>query len=183
MKIKIFLFTFLLFFIGINLNAQHNLYKEVKSGMTEKEFISHIEKTEDLSWFDNEKDFVRTSIKDRLYVFAPVFNKNAQIQSLLFYCVNTYEYYELTSRLKPIALEIFKLFNASYGEPTFDEWPKYIDDTSFEESSAMITTIFEKPETTAMIILGVTESGKYRIGMLIFDSNYIDKEEISSEGF
>lgn len=179
MKLKLFFISLFIIVLSFNISAQANLYKDIKSGMTVTEFIQHINNRADLSWNSSEREFVLTEIKGKQYLIFPVFNNKEQLNSLHFYCMNSYEWYDYEPNVKAIAVNLFSILKVSYSEPIFNEWVSW---TSIPDGEIVPVCIFKKETVTAVIV--VSESAeKYFAGLIISDSRYSEEVEASSEGF
>jgi hypothetical protein len=178
MKLKILFVTLFTLLLSVSAFSQQPLYKGIKSGMTEKEFKKYINSNSEFSWSD-DKRFVNATIRDRAYLFGVDYNKSGKLNMILFFGVDQYEWYNYDESVKDVALELFAVLQASYGDPIYDSWPSIAD---IPDGDTRVVCIFEKENIKASILVNET-SETYSVGIIILDANYIDSEPKSSEGF
>ena len=177
MKLKT-IFAMLFWLIVIGINAQQPLYRGVTSGMTKTQFNKYINTQSDLKWAANKKEFVEVFIKDRQYIFAPDFNKEGKLAMLIFFSMDRYEWYDY-DKVEKNALELFRLLTVSYGDPTYDNWPAW---TEIIDQEPTYACVFLKESVGATIVVSKRDELFY-VSLVIMDSNLVDKEATSSEGF
>lgn len=167
----------LFWLLAISVNSQAPLYKGITSGMTETEFNKYINSQTELKWTD-KKEFVEVYIKDRLYVFMPDFNKEGKLSMLLFFSMDRYEWYDY-DKVEKNAIELFRLLSVSYGNPTYDQWPLW---TEIIDEEPTITCVFLKESVGASIVVS-KRSDLFYVSLIVMDTDFVDKELQSSEGF
>jgi len=176
MKIKI-IFTMLFWLLAISINAQQPLYRGITSGMTKNEFTKYVNSQTDLKWTDN-KEFIEVTIKDRLYLFSPDYNEKGKVKMLLFFSMDSYEWYDY-DKVEKNAVELFRLLSVSYGDPTYDNWPAW---TEIIDEEPTITCVFLKESVGASIVVS-KRSDLFYVSLIVMDTDFVDKEPQSSEGF
>ena len=116
MKKVLFLFS-LLFMFALT-QAQSNLFKGIKSGMSETKYLSHCKAHPDMEYVENNGfEYFLTTIEGREYLFAAYFNKKNKLQGISFLCSNTYEWMDYDVNVMENALELFVLLEARYVTP------------------------------------------------------------------
>jgi hypothetical protein len=172
---KLFIFLTLLFSI-ITINAQDSiekikLYNEIKSGMTEDEFISYCQSDPNFNIIKYKNDnIVETSINNNPFYVTPFYNKNNKIYLLLLTCEIKYDSINYETKLKDNLIELFTAVYTVYGKPIFEKWLNYdlIPDGEFS-----IICQFQKKQIILDIVI-YNFNNKYTIGINILDKNYVN---------
>jgi hypothetical protein len=111
-------------------------------------------------------------------VFSPDFNKNGKLHMLLFFSLDLYEWYDY-DKVEKNAVELFRLLSVSYGDPTYDNWPAW---TEIIDEEPTITCVFLKESVGASIVVS-KRSDLFYVSLIVMDTDFVDKEPQSSEGF
>jgi len=160
--------------------AQSNLFKGIKSGMSETKYLSHCKAHPDMEYVENNGfEYFLTTIEGREYLFAAYFNKKNKLQGISFLCSNTYEWMDYDVNVMENALELFVLLEARYGDPTFDEWVSW---TEIPKGKEHVVASFEKGTINSFIMVK-EDRGEYSISLVVGDIKYTDIKSKNTGGF
>lgn len=177
MKLKL-IFASILMLATMALSAQSNLYKGIKSGMTQSEFTTYINSHPDFEWVSSAEMY-KLTIKGRPFAMSAEFNDKGKLNALFFYGLSRYEWYDYDANVKPQAVELFTLLQVSYGNPILDEWPSW---PNIPDGGSLIACAFTKGSVYASILVAES-SDVYFLGLIIIDKMFSDPEIQTSEGF
>ena len=168
----------LIFATSIASNAQTQLFKGMKSGMTKTEVSSYVSSNDDFSTFEDAESFT-TIIEGRKYFVVPLFNSSNKLKALYFSSYDTYEWMYYDPNVKENAVELFTILSVKYGEPTFNEWADWTD---IPDGKSIPVCGFERGTVHANLYVE-EDSDEYYVNLILSDERFMDKTVASSGGF
>lgn len=166
-----------LIMIPILIQAQTHLFKGIKSGMSESQYVNYLNTQEDFTYY--KKTFYEVEISSKKYLTGASFNSKDQLWGLALFSYNNYEWFDYDVNIKPMLLDIYTLLQAKYGNPdkdTYYGWTE-IPDEGFK-------TICEWNIETIRLTLNVQESNNnYSIFISFVDDKFYEPEINDTGGF
>jgi len=181
-KLSLFLIVIFITFITY---GQTPLYKGLTSGMTEKEVLTCVKSDPRSFTLIPDKvsvdETITTVIKNRTYLVNTSFNKDGKLASILFLCLDEYDWAEYNINIRENATELFSLLSVKYGEPIYNKFCNWND---VPKGKFKFICYFKKGTIdVGIFVVNNDNTDKYYVGLIIKDEKFDNNYEQSSEGF
>lgn len=173
MKKIVFLFIFIASTL-ITLNAQIDIFRGIKSGMSENEYYFYCKQSPDfivIKRGDIKK--VITLIEDKEYILLSDIDSTDQLTAIGFMSLHGYNKTDFNSTFKENVSELYSFLYRKYGAPKYSiDLNKWIEEKDISKSGKIIFT-FTKDNIYAVLSINKNKN-KYYLILIIRDSKFLN---------